>query len=183
MWSGRLKFWKEFTYPPYDFLFSDFPFVQREDPSLHLTIRWQPQKTKPRQNIKRTPPKPTTNLPKFKFLHNIVHVNTHFFLKTPHPFFHKQLCVTLPTDVKQPNWKTSFCFMKTFKGKIFLFKFRKKKNHCYKVNRYSPRQPNLVIRKFNWEVEVLYSIICSLWFKALATSTSHVTAPSTGLTL
>lgn len=129
---------------------------------------------------------PTTDVPKFKFLHNIIYINSNFFPKTLHTFFLKPLSVTLPTDVKKPNWKTSFCFTKTFKAsQSYSHSERKKKikNRCCKVNRYFPSQPNLLIRKFIWEVVALYSIICSLWFKELATSTSHITAPSMRLTL
>lgn len=56
---------------------------KRKIPVYHLTTRWR--RTKRRQNIL-PPPNPTTNLPKFKFLHNTVHVNTHFFSRHLIPF-------------------------------------------------------------------------------------------------
>lgn len=127
---------------------------------LPYTTRWK------RTNHDRTQKQSTSNVPKFKFLHNTVHRN-HFFSNNS---------VIFSTDAKKPNWKASFCFMKISEGSTYI-QIQKEKYPCCKMNGYIPWQSNLAIRKLIWEVGSLHSIIPSLWFKELATSISNVTAP------
>lgn len=134
---------------------------QGEVPVFPSTTRWK------RTNHNRTKKQSTSNITKFKFLHNTVHINNFFSNSV---LFFLLMWRSLIRRQVSASWKP-------LRENIYI-QIQKEKNPCCQMNRYIPWQFNLAVRKIIWEVGSLYSIICSLWFKELATFTSHLTTPS-----
>lgn len=133
--------------------------IPRENPSF--TIHHKMKENQPSTKTS------TSNIPKFKFLHNTVHINN-FFSNKSVSFFLLMWRSLIGRQVSA-LWEPP-------REGIYI-QIQKEKNPSCKMNRYLPWQSNLAVRKLIWEVGSLYSIICSFWFKELAPSTSHVTAP------